>query len=177
MQATFMYESILRNLPAVPPLNKIAADSMMLPAGVSLTCGWFDHDLWYPQCEHACLIVTNVPCGFVVVPGQELRQDGQCVNSSSKHDLNTMYFTSSSVKPDWIEVCGCSMPSLLKLMSVNEIFIGDKSNYSLCRGFILWNMEGSLEISFFWFSFSFFGFTGIDGLTGINQFSPLSCSW
>ena len=45
MQATFMYERTLRNLPAVPPLNKIAADSMMFPAGVSLTCGWLDHDL------------------------------------------------------------------------------------------------------------------------------------
>ena len=35
MQATFMYESTLRNLPAVPLLNK-TADSMMFPAGVSL---------------------------------------------------------------------------------------------------------------------------------------------
>jgi len=33
-----------------------------------------------------------------------LRQDGQCVNSSNRDDLNTMYFTSSSVEADWIEV-------------------------------------------------------------------------
>jgi len=66
-----MWDRTLRNFPAASPLYKIAADNIF-PARVSLMWGWLDHDLLYPQCKHAYFTVTNVPRGFVVVPGHKL---------------------------------------------------------------------------------------------------------
>ena len=54
----------------------------------------------------------HVPFWYAMSPEQELWHEMHDINSSKRHDLNTMYFISSIVAAGSVDVDGCSMSSL-----------------------------------------------------------------
>ena len=102
MQATFKHCKNWRTFPGVHPLNSIAADNKIFPAGVSLINGWLLQVHSWPQWLQCCLMLIKVPICWVISVSQYLWHDLQAMNRLSRWDFYTRNLTLSWCCDSWV---------------------------------------------------------------------------
>ena len=116
MLVTFKHCKNRRAFPGVHPLNSIAADNRIFPAGMSLINGWLFQVHSWPQWLQCCLILIKVSICWVISASQYWWHDLQAMNRLSRWDLYTRNLTSS-----WC--CGSWVSSLCDITEVNALIL------------------------------------------------------